>query len=102
MSTLAMSTTLVGTATLSSSISPSPNQQLQIKMDEVKKDIIKEMSTELDKHNVGGDAYQSSQILDEVTRVHDRMTALLSGNKQQRGGGRGYFDDINILHDVFA
>ena len=76
---------------------------LQKKMEETKNDIIKEMGNELDRRHIGGDAYQSSRILDSVTEATERMNALLNeGERRGSSGAVSFSDDDDLPEDMFA
>ena len=40
--------------------------------------IVDGLKTELDKRNIGGDTYQATMVLEEVTRAHDMMYTKIS------------------------
>ena len=59
-------------------------QELKLAMTKMRMDIITELGLELDKRRVGGDEYQSSQILDQVNEMNTRLLGLLNDREQNR------------------
>ena len=64
-------------------------ESLQQKMEQTKNDIVREMGLELDRRHIGGDAFQGTRLLDQVTKVHDQMTDMLNRHQNGPVGGRG-------------
>ena len=53
-------------------------EELKIKMEQQKNEIVTGLSAELDRRHIGGDAFQATQILDEVKKAHDSMLEKLN------------------------
>ena len=94
-------------------IGMTPNVMIMVDMEEPKtvlkdqqKQISADLQYELNKRHIGGDAFEASGILEEVTKVHERtLGALGRGQHQYRNNGRcleGYLHvgPITDEHDI--
>lgn len=70
-------------------------ESLKISLNEHRNSIINGMRNELDQRNIGGDSYMSTQILDKVNEVHERMLSVLNGT-----GGTAQ-QNQNELNEIF-
>jgi hypothetical protein len=72
-------------------------EELKMKMEQSKKDIIEAMGKELDDRNIGGDAFQSTRILEQVNQMHQQISTMLEGGGQMSGNA----SNGNIQNNVF-
>ena len=60
-------------------------EELKTVLKDQRKQILPDFRDELNKRNIGGDAFEASGILEEVTKVHERtLDALVRGQHQRR------------------
>ena len=60
-------------------------EELKTVLKDQRKQISADLRDELNKRNIGGDAFEASGILEEVTKVHERtINALGRGQHQHR------------------
>lgn len=71
-------------------------EALKLKLEVNRNKIESGLRDELDRRHVGGERFQMNEMLNEVSRVHDRMIDVLQ-NQLLRGGrvGGGGGDNIN-------
>ena len=72
---------------------------LKLAIDNKRVDIIREMGVELDRRNIGGDAYQSTRILDQVNSVQSKITEML--NRPGVGLRNGRYDNGEVDEAMF-